>query len=65
MNNQQQPQGEIYLEFQVIGASQKVSAIDSKSGVEVSVTGPANAPRQQIINIAVQKLKRKLATEPR
>ncbi len=61
MKNRPSSGQEIYLEFQVIGTSQKVSAIDGKTGVEVSVTGPANAPRQQISNIAVQKLKRKLA----
>ena len=55
------PQADIYLEFQVIGASQKVSAIDAKTGVEVSVTGPVNAPRDHISKIAVQKLQRKLA----
>lgn len=51
---------DIYLEYQVLGTSQKVSAICSATGIEVSVTGPANAPRQQITNIAVAKLKRRL-----
>ena len=55
------PQAEIYLEFQVIGSSQKVSAIDAVTGTEVSVTGPANATRDHISKIAIQKLQRKLA----
>lgn len=55
--------GEVYLEYQVVGTSQKVSAIDSRTGLEVSVTGPANAPRQQITRIAVQKLQRKLSQQ--
>ena len=54
------PQAEIYLEFQVIGTSQKVSAIDAKTGTEVSVAGPVNASRDHISKIAVQKLQRKL-----
>lgn len=51
---------EVYLEFQVIGQSQKLTAIDPVSHVEVSVTGPANAPREHITNLALRKLQRRI-----
>ncbi len=54
------PTNEIYLEFKTVGSSQQVSAIDPVSGIEVSVTGPANASRDKITGIAVAKLKRRL-----
>jgi len=63
MNNNQKKSGEIYLEFQSLGASQKVSAIDPVTGIEVAVTGPANTPRDKITQIAVQKLQRRLERE--
>ena len=46
-----------------VGTSQKVSAIDPVTGIEVSVTGPLNAPRDQISQIAVSKLKRRIEQE--
>ena len=60
MRQNRPSQGRIFLEFQVVGTSQKVSAIDEATGIEVSVTGPVSAPREQISNIAVQKLHRKI-----
>lgn len=63
MTNNPPSSDEIYLEFRTIGQSQKVNAIDARTGIEVSVTGPLNAPRDQISKIAVQKLKRRLAQE--
>jgi len=63
MTRRRKTNGQIYLEFHVVGASQKVSAIDGATGIEVSVTGPTAAPRDQISKIAVQKLQRKIARE--
>lgn len=63
MTQRRQANKQIYLEFQVLGTSQKVSAIDGATGIEVSVTGPKSAPRDQITKIAVQKLERRLARQ--
>ena len=60
MRQNRPSQGKIFLEFHVLGTSQKVSAIDEATGIEVSVTGPASASREHISNIAVQKLQRKI-----
>ena len=54
--------GEILLEFVRVGVQLRVSAIDAKTGVEVVIVAPANAPRSQIEKVAVAKLKRKLAS---
>lgn len=51
---------QIYLEFQTIGQSQKVIAIDAISHIEVTVTGPANATRQHMTQLAVRKLQRRI-----
>ena len=47
---------EILIEIVVIGASAKVSAIDSASGTEVSIVGPASAPRTVLEAQAMNKL---------
>jgi hypothetical protein len=47
---------EIFIEIVTIGAYAKVSAIDSASGVEVSITGPASAERATLEAAAVAKL---------
>lgn len=52
---------EIYLEFQIIGQYQKLTAIDAKSHIEVSVSGPASTSREHITRLAVRKLKRRIA----
>ena len=44
------------IEFRQIGASVKVSAIDPATDTEVSIVGPANASRQQLVAGAVAKL---------
>jgi hypothetical protein len=49
--------GEIYIEFVVQGSVVKVTAIDSASGTEASVMGPAGAPRATLSEAAVRKLK--------
>ncbi len=54
---------EVYFEFTVIGASVKAVPIDSLTAIEVSITGPANAPRAELQRVALQKLKARLARE--
>jgi len=51
------PRGEgIYIEFVVMGDVVKTTAIDSASGVEASVMGPARASRTALEAAAVRKL---------
>ena len=47
---------EILIEIVTIGAYAKVSAIDSATGTEISITGPANAERAALEDAAIQKL---------
>ena len=51
---------EVYFEFTAIGRTVKVSAIDSATGLEVSVVGPATASRADLQRLALQKLKAQL-----
>ena len=53
--------GEVLFEYVRVGAQTRVSAIDPKTGVEVVIVAPTNAPRHQIQQVAIAKLKRKLA----
>jgi hypothetical protein len=48
--------GEIFVEYIVQGAVVKATAIDSKTGIEASIVGPANAPRHALQAAAVRKL---------
>lgn len=48
---------EILIEFIVQGNVVKATAIDAASGVEASIVGPANAPREALSQAAVRKLK--------
>jgi hypothetical protein len=47
---------EVYVEFVVQGAFVKATAIDSKTGIEASVIGPAAATRADMSAAAVRKL---------
>jgi hypothetical protein len=47
---------EIFIEIHTVGTYAKVSAIDSQTGIEVSITGPANADRNALESAAVAKL---------
>lgn len=53
--------GEIYLEFTVVGAYQRCTAIDAATALEVFVSGPLSASRADLERLAVGKLKRRLA----
>ena len=50
------PGKEIFVEFVVLGNTVKVTAIDPDTGLEVSVVGPANAPRNVMAEAARKKL---------
>jgi hypothetical protein len=47
---------EIFVEFVILGNSVKATAIDPESGLEASVIGPANAPRNAMADAARRKL---------
>ena len=49
--------GEIFVEFVVQGNVVKVTAIDPASGTEVSIMGPAGAPRAALSDAAIRKLR--------
>lgn len=51
---------EVIFEFQPIGGSVKVSAVDAATGIEVSIVGPAHAPSKELQRIALQKLQLRL-----
>jgi hypothetical protein len=46
----------IILEMTTVGSSQKVTAIDEETGVEVSFIAPANTARADIERLARSKL---------
>lgn len=47
----------IIFEFIVMGASVKVSAIDARTGKEVSIVGPSKASRHDLERTAANKLR--------
>jgi hypothetical protein len=51
------PKSEVFIEFVVQGNVVKATAIDSASGLEASIFGPANAPREALSQAALRKLK--------
>jgi hypothetical protein len=48
---------EVFIEFSVQGNFVKVTAIDAATGIEGSIVGPANAPRETLSQAAIRKLK--------
>ena len=52
---------EVYFEFTRIGGQMRVAAIDAKTGIEVIVITPSTASQIQMQNLALAKLKRRLA----
>jgi len=54
---------EVYFEFTQVGSSVKVTAIDAASGVEVTAIGPATAAPAHLQQLALAKLKARLARE--
>ena len=47
---------EVLIEITTLGAYAKVVAIDSTTGTEISITGPANANRSALEAAALRKL---------
>ncbi|MET0653357.1 MAG: serine hydroxymethyltransferase [Hyphomicrobiaceae bacterium] len=56
---------DVYFEFTVVGAAVRVSAIDSATGIEVVAMGPASASQADLQQLALGKLKARLAREER
>ncbi len=57
--------GEVIIEFRRIGASIKVSAIDSRTLTEVSIVGPASAGEEELKRNVLRKLEYVLAKQGR
>lgn len=57
-------EGEVLFEFVQLGQQMRVAAIDSASGIEVVVITPISATRNQMQQVALAKLRRKLQAEP-
>jgi hypothetical protein len=55
---------DIYFEITRVGATAKVAAIDGASGVEVCVFGPAHASERELKQLALAKLRARLARTP-
>ena len=54
---------EVYFEFVAIGNVVKVTAIDSRTGTEVSAMGPVSASQADLRQLALQKLKARIKRE--
>ena len=55
------PRSEILVEFVVQGNVVKVTAVDSATGIEASIVGPASGARDALAQAAAKKLKYLLA----
>jgi hypothetical protein len=55
--------GEVIIEMRPVGAVVRVAAVDVATGAEVIVFGPSTAPQKALEELAIAKLKRKLATD--
>lgn len=56
--------GEVYFEFTQLGGQMRVAAIDAATNVEVVVIAPLSATRLHMQNLALAKLRKKLAEQP-
>ena len=54
---------EVFFEFIAIGSAVKVTAIDAATGTEGSAIGPAGAAQADLEQLALGKLKARLARE--
>ncbi|PWE17982.1 serine hydroxymethyltransferase [Marinicauda salina] len=54
------PGREIIFEFQSVGDSVRVAAVDVATGEEVVISGPASTPQADLERIAARKLARRL-----
>jgi len=53
---------EVLFEFTIVGDYLRAAAIDTQTGIEVVVMGPAQGPREGLEAIALRKLERALQT---
>ena len=51
----------VYFEFTQVGSAVRVSAIDGATGIEVVTMGPASASQADLRQLALAKLKARLA----
>jgi hypothetical protein len=56
-------ESEVIVEMRPIGGVVRVAAIDVATGTEVVVMGPASASPQSLEQVAIAKLKRRLAMD--
>ena len=56
-------EAEFLIEYQIVGRSVKVSAVDPVTLTEVSIVGPLSAGRMELQRNAVRKLKYVLARD--
>ena len=54
-------QGEIFFEFSQVGRQMRVAAIDVDTGIEVIVITPVSATKHQMQQLALAKLRKRLA----
>ena len=54
------PPREVYFEFTQVGGQMRVAAIDGKTGIEVVVIAPVSATQQQMQQLALAKLRRRM-----
>jgi hypothetical protein len=50
------PTREYLIEYYIVGASVKVTAVDPVTGKEATIVGPANAGRELLKRNAIRKL---------
>jgi hypothetical protein len=53
--------GEVYFEFVQVGQQMRVAAIDAATGIEIIVITPVSASKHQMQQVALAKLRKKLA----
>ena len=53
--------GEVYFEFVQVGQQMRVAAIDAATGTEIIVITPVSASKHQMQQVALAKLRKKLA----
>ncbi len=63
--DQRQGDGEVILEFHRVGNAIKVSAIDTKTYVEVSIVAPLDRTEKHMNDTVLQKLNNLLAKRKR
>jgi len=56
--------GEVLFEFKQLGGQMRVAAIHAATGTEVVVIAPLSATPLQMQNLALGKLKRRMAETP-